>query len=34
MKCVRKTAGYAWTNYRTKTDTAKELNVTPDLDKI
>jgi ABC-type ATPase involved in cell division len=34
MKCMRKTAGYVWTDYKTNTDTAKELNITLDLDKI
>jgi len=34
MKCMRKTAGYAWTDYKTNTDTAKEPNIAPDLDKI
>ena len=34
MKYMRKTAGYAWIDYKTNTDIAKELNITPDLDKI
>jgi hypothetical protein len=33
MKYIRKTAGYAWTDYR-KTQIAKEQNITPDLDRI
>ena len=28
MKYVRKTAGYAWTEYKTNTETGKELNIT------
>ena len=32
MKYMRKTAGYPWTYY--KTGIAKELNITPSLDKI
>ena len=34
MKCFRTTAGYSWTDHKTKTETAKELNITPVLDKI
>jgi hypothetical protein len=34
MKCVRRTAGYTWAVNKTNTDIAKELNVTPVLDKI
>jgi hypothetical protein len=34
MKYVRKTAGYTWTDYKTNTELAKELNKTPVLDKI
>jgi hypothetical protein len=34
MKYMRKTAGYAWIDYKTNRDIAKELNITPDLDKI
>jgi hypothetical protein len=34
MKCVRKTAGYAWTEYKTNTNTADELNITLVLDRI
>jgi len=33
MKYVRKTAGYTWTDYKTNTKIAKELNITPVLDK-
>jgi len=29
MKYVKKPAGYAWTEYKTNTETAKELNITP-----
>jgi hypothetical protein len=29
MKYVRKTAGYSWTEYKTKTETAREQNITP-----
>jgi hypothetical protein len=31
---MRKTAGYTWTDHKTNTDFAKELNITPVLDKI
>jgi len=34
MKYMRKTAGYTWTDYKTNTEFAKELNKTPFLDKI
>lgn len=34
MKHMRKTAGYIWSDYKTNTETAKELNITPFLDKI
>ena len=34
MKYMRKTAGYTWTDYKTNTGIAKELNITPVLDKI
>jgi hypothetical protein len=33
MKYIRKTAGYTWTDYKTNTETAGELNVTPVLDQ-
>jgi len=32
MKCMQKTAGYIWTDYKTSTETGKEINIT--LDKI
>jgi hypothetical protein len=31
---MRRTAGYAWTDYRTNTQIAKELKITPILNKI
>jgi hypothetical protein len=31
---LRKTAGYTWTDYKTNTEIAKELHITPVLDKI
>jgi hypothetical protein len=34
MKHMRRTAGYTWTYHKTDTETAKELNITPVLDKI
>jgi hypothetical protein len=34
IKYTRKTAGCNWTDYKTSTDTVKELNITPVLDKI
>jgi hypothetical protein len=34
MKYMRKTAGYCRTDYKTNTQFAKELNITPVLDKI
>jgi hypothetical protein len=34
MKYVRKTAGHTWTDYETNTEIARELNITPVLDKI
>jgi hypothetical protein len=35
MKCMRRTAaGYTWTDYKTNTQTAKELKIAPILDKI
>jgi hypothetical protein len=33
MKYMIKTAGYTWTDYRTNTKIAKELHITPVLDK-
>ena len=34
MKHTRKTAGHAGTDYKTITEFARELNITPVLDKI
>jgi ABC-type ATPase involved in cell division len=34
MKDMRRTAGYAWTDHKTNTEIAKELNITLVLDKI
>jgi hypothetical protein len=34
MKYMRKTAGYTWIDHKTNTEIAKEINVTPVLDKI
>ena len=34
MKYMRKTAEYTWTDYKTNTEIAKELNITPMLDKM
>jgi hypothetical protein len=34
MKCMRRTAGYTWTDHKTNTETVKELNITPVLFKI
>jgi hypothetical protein len=34
MKYKRKTAGCTWTDYKTNTDIAKTLNISPVLDKI
>jgi len=34
IKYTRKTAGCTSTDYKTNTDTAKELNITPVLEKI
>jgi len=34
MKYVRITAGYTWTDYRTNGQIAKELKITPILDKL
>jgi hypothetical protein len=31
---MRRTAGYTWTDHKTNTEIAKELNMTPVLDKI
>jgi hypothetical protein len=32
MKNMRVTAGYIWTDHKTNTEIAKELNITPVLD--
>ena len=34
MKYTIRTAGYTWTDYKTKTQIAKELKITPVLDKL
>jgi hypothetical protein len=34
MKYVRRTAGYTWTNYTRNTQIAKELKITPVLDRL
>jgi len=34
MKYTRRTAGYAWTDYKTNTQIAKELKITPIFDKL
>jgi len=34
MKYMRKTAGYNWTDYKTNTEIAKILNISPVLDII
>jgi hypothetical protein len=34
MKSMRITAGYYWTDHKTNAEIAKELNITPGLDKI
>jgi hypothetical protein len=34
MKLMRKAARYTWTDYKTNKKTARELNITPVLDKI
>jgi hypothetical protein len=34
MKYMRRTAGYIWTDYKTNAQIAKELNITPILDKL
>jgi hypothetical protein len=34
MKYVRRTAGYIWTDHKTNTEIAKELNITQILVKI
>ena len=34
MKYMRRTAGYTWTGYKTNAQIAKELKITPNLDKL
>jgi hypothetical protein len=34
MKCMRRTAGYTWIDYKTNSHIAKELKITPILDKL
>jgi len=34
MKYVRRTAGYTWTDYKTNTQIAKELKITPIFGQI
>ena len=34
MKYMRRTAGYIWTDYQTNAQIAKELKITPILDKL
>jgi len=34
MKCIRRTAGYTWTDYKAGTHITKELKITPILDKL
>jgi len=34
MKYMRRTAGYTWTDYKTNLQFAKELEITPVLDKL
>ena len=34
MKYMRRTAGHTWTDYKTNTQIAKELKITPILDKL
>jgi hypothetical protein len=34
MKYMRRTARYTWTDSKTNTQTAKELKITPILDKL
>ena len=34
MKYIRRTAGYIWTDYKTNEQIAKELKITPILDKL
>jgi ABC-type ATPase involved in cell division len=34
MNYMRRTAGYIWTDYKTNAQIAKELKITPILDKL
>jgi len=34
MKYMRRTAGYTWTDHKINAQIAKELNITPSLDKL
>jgi hypothetical protein len=34
MEYVRRTAGYNWTDYKTNVQIAKDLKITPTLDKL
>jgi len=34
MKYMSRTAGYTWTDYKTNAQIAKELKITPVLDKL
>jgi hypothetical protein len=34
MKCATRTAEYTWADYKTNTQIAKELKITPVLDKL
>jgi hypothetical protein len=34
MKYMRRTAGYIWTDYKTNAQIAKELKITPILDRL
>jgi hypothetical protein len=34
MKYMRRTTGYPWTDHKTNTEIARELYITPVLDKI
>ena len=34
MECMRRTAGYTWTDYKTNEQIAKELKITPILEKL
>jgi hypothetical protein len=34
MKCMRRTAGYTWTDYKTNSHITKDLEITPSLDNL